>query len=112
MSQSQGLPLTYGARAFSAASWELAEIRAETSELRQRHLHPEPEEKQKSFRICSSHPDREAFEDTKLIIEQILTQEHGACGAGRRGPASTHGRWGEGQLTPQPSVSGLAQLLR
>lgn len=60
--------LTNGVRGFFAASWELAEIHMETSELWQHHLGPEPEEKQKSFRICSSDPDKEAFEDTKLII--------------------------------------------
>lgn len=103
--------LTCRARAFSAASWELAEIHAETSELRQRHLQPGPEEKQKSFRTCSSHPDREAFEDTKLITEQTLTQEHGACGAGRRDPAFPHERRGQGPLTHQPPLSGLTQLL-
>jgi len=99
--------LTDGARGFSSASWELAEIHTETSELWQCHLGPGSEAKQKSFGICSSDPNKDAFGDMKLMTAQTLTHEHAACGAGIL-PSPT-GTGDDGQL-PAVTASSPATL--
>lgn len=49
-----------------AASWELAKIRTETSELRQRHLRPEPEEKAQKLQDLQLRPQQSSFSRRKV----------------------------------------------